>query len=237
MAEMIITCSEWLPDADSFIKDQHLQTSDRELVNKLLTEAESCSGPIGGYLDAAPLDCTDDSVCLNGDRLHSKLLSTHIKSQKKVFPYVTTCGQELAAWVDSKTDVLDSYLAHAVAEQATYLVTEKLRLDIEARYGLNSLSRMQPGSLPDWPVEEQGPLFRILGQLPQKLQVSLTSSFLMLPSISLSGVFFQDPEGFISCQLCTRKCPRRKAPYDPKRLAELEGNSSVVSFASGKSDI
>lgn len=99
--------------------------------------------------------------------MRSRLLATHLTSQEKVFPYVTTCGRELAAWVTSKSDVMENYLAHALAEQATYLVTEKLRLDIEARYGLNSLSRMQPGSLPDWPVEEQGPLFRILGSLPE----------------------------------------------------------------------
>ena len=229
MSEMIITCSQWLPDADAFIKDQRLQASDRELIDTLLTEAGSCAGPVGGYLAAAPADCSQDSVCLNGNRLHSQLLATHLASQEQVFPYVTTCGPELAAWVNSKSDVMENYLAHALAEQATYLVTEQLRLNIEASFGLSGLSRMQPGSLPDWPVEEQGPLFRILGRLPEKVQVSLTSSFLMLPPISLSGIFFQDPEGFISCQLCTRKCPRRKAAFDPQRLARLQGSSSVVS--------
>jgi len=223
MTERIISCSEWLPDADSFMTEHHLRPIDQELVEELFSQASLCLNPIGGYMDTAPQDCTQHSVCLHGERLHSKLLAGHLARQERVFPFVATCGQELAAWVDSKTDLLENYLAHALAEQATHAVTEALRQDIETRYGLHDLSRMQPGSLPDWPIDQQAPLFRILGHIPGKAQVSLTSSCLMLPTNSLSGIYFQDPEGFISCQLCTRKCPRRKAAYDPQRLARLQG--------------
>lgn len=222
MSERIISSPEWRPDADSFMQEHHLRPADRELVDKLLDEAGSCAGPAGGYLDLSPESCTRDSVCLNGSRLHSKLLSTHLRTQDKVFPFVATCGPELAAWVDSKTDLLEIYLAHALAEKATHLVPERLREDIEARYNLNAMSRMQPGSLPDWPLEEQKPLFHLLGQIPDRLQVRLTDSYLMLPTVSLSGIYFQDPEGFISCQLCTRRCPRRKAAFDSERLAKLQ---------------
>lgn len=222
MAEKIISCPEWMPDADSFISEHRLQPTDRELVDELFAEAESCAGPIGGYLDLAPEDCTQNSICLNGERLHSKLLASHLADQEKVFPFVVTCGLELSAWVDSKNDLIESYLAHALAEQGTHLAAEALRQDIETMYGLENLSRMQPGSLPDWPLEQQEPLFRVLGHMAKKLQVTLTSSCLMLPTTSLSGIFFQDPEGFISCQFCTRKCPRRKAAFDPKRAARLQ---------------
>jgi hypothetical protein len=117
---------------------------------------------------------------------------------------------------------MENYLAHILAEKATYLIAEELRQDIESKYNLENLSRMQPGSLPDWPIEQQGPLFHVLDSIPQKIQVQLTETYLMLPTNSLSGIFFQDPEGFISCQLCSRKCPRRKATFDPQRLAALE---------------
>ncbi len=223
MPERIISSPEWSPDADSFMQEHHLQASDRDLVDKLLEEAASCAWPQGGYLALCPESCTAESVCLNGSRLHSKLLARHLGTQDRVFPFVATCGPELAAWVDSKKDLLENYLAHALSEQATHLVAETLRKDIEDCYGLKSLSRMQPGSLPDWPLEEQKPLFHILGGLADRLQVRLTDSSLMLPTVSLSGIYFQDPEGFISCQLCTRQCPRRKAPFDPVRLARLQG--------------
>jgi hypothetical protein len=88
---------------------------------------------------------------------------------------------------------------------------------------------MQPGSLPDWPIDQQKPLFEILGPIPEKIQVRLTSSCLMLPTNSLSGIYFRDPEGFISCRLCSRKCPRRKAPFDPEQLARLENEYSSPS--------
>lgn len=223
MPEKIISSSKWVPDADSFMQEHHLQASDRDLVDKLLAEAASCAGPQGGYVALGPESCTEESVCISGVRLHSKLLARHLKTLDRVFPFVATCGFELAAWVDSKKDLLENYLAHALSEQATHLVAEALREDIEDDYGLTSLSRMQPGSLPDWPLEQQEPLFRILDRISERLQVTLTSTCLMLPTTSLSGIFFQDPQGFISCQFCTRKCPRRKAAFDPHRWSELQG--------------
>jgi hypothetical protein len=225
MSDQIISCTQWLPDGDTFIREQHLRPADMELVEKLFHEAASCAGPIGGYLEAIPEDADTKTVSLHGEKLHSRLLARHLSNQERIFPFVATCGQELSAWVDSKTDLMENYLAHALAEQATHLIAETLRREIESKYSLDNLSRMQPGSLPDWPLEQQGPLFRILGALPQKIHVQLTETFLMLPTNSLSGIFFQDPEGFISCQLCSRKCPRRKAPFDPQRLAELSSRN------------
>jgi hypothetical protein len=222
MGDKIITSPKWWPDADSFMQEHHLRSSDRDLVDKLLEEAAAWAGPQGGYLALCPESCTADSVCLNDIRLHSKLLARHLATQDRVFPFVATCGPELAAWVDSKEDMLENYLAHALSEQATHLVAEALRQDIEDCYGLKSLSRMQPGSLPDWPLEEQKPLFNILGSVADRLKVRLTGSSLMLPTVSLSGIYFQDPEGFISCQLCTRQCPRRKAPFDRARWSRLQ---------------
>ncbi len=229
MSAQIISCSKWLPERDAFLREQHLRPADTELVEKLFGEAKSCAGPIGGYLEAIPEDPGTKTVSLHGEILHSRLLARHLSSQDRVFPFVATCGQELSAWVDSKSDLMENYLAHILAEKATHLIAEELRRDIESKYTLENLSRMQPGSLPDWPIEQQGPLFHILDSIPQKIQVQLTETYLMLPTSSLSGIFFQDPEGFISCQLCSRKCPRRKATFDPQRLALLEDvhNSSA----------
>ena len=79
------------------------------------------------------------------------------------------------------------------------------------------LSRMNPGSLPDWPLSEQKPLFAVLGEGPAKIGVQLKDSFLMVPVKTVSGIFFPAEEKFESCQLCPReKCPGRRAPYDPE---------------------
>ena len=78
-----------------------------------------------------------------------------------------------------------------------------------------SLSRIGPGSLADWPLEEQTPLFKILGDTEAAIGVRLTESLLMIPTKSISGIFFFGEVAFESCQLCPREeCPGRRAAYD-----------------------
>jgi hypothetical protein len=74
---------------------------------------------------------------------------------------------------------------------------------------------MHPGSLQDWPVQEQGPLFALLGEAAPAIGVELTPSYLMVPTKSVSGIRFPLEESFESCQLCSRpNCPNRRAPYE-----------------------
>jgi hypothetical protein len=75
---------------------------------------------------------------------------------------------------------------------------------------------MNPGSLADWPLTEQIPLFRLIGDVRQATGVYLTESLLMMPRKSVSGFDFPTESSFASCQLCPReKCPNRRAAYDP----------------------
>lgn len=86
---------------------------------------------------------------------------------------------------------------------------------MKRHFGLGQLSRMSPGSLEDWPVTEQKPLFSVFGNVEDLVGVTLTESMLMIPRKSVSGIFFPTEVMFFSCQLCPRKvCPERKAPYE-----------------------
>ena len=74
---------------------------------------------------------------------------------------------------------------------------------------------MSPGSLKDWPIEEQRPLFEIIGDVEGTIGVRLSESLLMIPRKSVSGLFFSTDIRFQSCQLCPRKrCENRRARYD-----------------------
>ena len=76
---------------------------------------------------------------------------------------------------------------------------------------------MTPGSLPDWPIEEQRPLFAILGDIQGAIGVRITEDLVIIPSFSVSGILFPTQISFQSCQLCPReKCQGRRAPYDDK---------------------
>jgi hypothetical protein len=82
---------------------------------------------------------------------------------------------------------------------------------------MEKLSYMSVGSLEDWPISEQKQLFSLLGDVEAAIGVQLTSSMLMLPAKSESGIFFPSETTFLNCQLCPRQnCEGRKAAFDPK---------------------
>jgi hypothetical protein len=82
-------------------------------------------------------------------------------------------------------------------------------------FALEQISCMSPGSLEDWPIEEQKKLFSLLPGVDSMLGVRLTESFLMIPRKSVSGIYFPADVSFFNCQLCSREsCENRKAGYD-----------------------
>lgn len=91
---------------------------------------------------------------------------------------------------------------------------------IDKAFGLGNTANMNPGSLADWPITEQKPLFELLGAVQELIGVELTASFLMILIKVVSGIHFPKELAFVSCQLCPgNQCPGRKAPYD-KELFE-----------------
>ena len=80
---------------------------------------------------------------------------------------------------------------------------------------------MSPGTLEDWPIEEQSPLFSILKGVEEYIGVGLSESFLMIPKKSVSGIYFPTETTFYSCQLCIKeRCPGRRAGYNEEMARE-----------------
>jgi hypothetical protein len=74
---------------------------------------------------------------------------------------------------------------------------------------------MSPGSLEDWPLQEQRLLFKLFDDTERAVGVRLTKDLMMLPRKSLSGILFASGELFESCLLCPKEeCPARLLPYD-----------------------
>jgi hypothetical protein len=58
-------------------------------------------------------------------------------------------------------------------------------------------------------------LFQLLADVEASIGVRLNKSLVMIPTKSVSGIYFQTEVSFFNCQLCQRgKCPGRKARYD-----------------------
>jgi len=158
---------------------------------------------------------TDDETVIDGVAFRSRVLTVNFETIHRVFPFVVTCGRELQEWSDRLTDPLLSFQADEVKELALRAAHEYMGRHIDRTFGLAGSSHMNPGSLPDWPLPQQYPLFSLLGDVEAAIGVKLTESFLMLPTKSVSGIRFPTETTFESCQLCPREgCPNRRAAWD-----------------------
>ena len=171
------------------------------------------------YLD----EKTEDSVVIEGITLKSRVLRKNLNDVQRVFAYVVTAGREMDELLHSTDDFLRQFYLDTIANVAlndTRLYLEDL---LRRTYHLDGLSFMSPGSLTDWPISEQRPLFSLLGDVEAAIGVKLNDSLLMVPSKSVSGIFFPTEVKFYNCQLCPREdCTGRKAPFD-RDLAEEYG--------------
>jgi hypothetical protein len=157
----------------------------------------------------------DDYIIVDGTRFTSRVLSVNTEKTHRVFPYVATCGMELQMWADSIEDMLEHYWAEAINQAALLSARQALLSDLKERFQLEEISQMNPGSLQDWPINEQKNLFKLLGNVKEAVGVELTERFLMIPTKTVSGIIFPTNTNFESCQLCPRdNCPGRRAPYD-----------------------
>lgn len=186
-----------------------------EKLGKLAEQARTAGKPKAAYRMAYIEERTDDRVKVNGIVLTSRVLRVNLDKAHRVFPFVATCGRELEDWSQGVTDILEKYWADAIKEMAVRQAVRGLNEFLLEHFQPGKLSRMNPGSLPDWPLSEQKPLFSILGEGARGIGVHLTDHCLMLPIKSVSGIWFPTEESFESCKLCPRdKCPGRRAAYD-----------------------
>lgn len=143
----------------------------------------------------------------------SALLREKMGERGRVFPYLATEGTELAQWGQSLSSSLDLVFAGALRQAVVKSYETLLEETVTQQFGMKQVSAMNPGSLRAWPLTQQEQLFQVLSPFPDKLGVTLLSTFLMEPAYSVSGIFFQTDTKYYNCQLCPREnCPNRKAP-------------------------
>jgi hypothetical protein len=190
-----------------------------EMVGKLegmVREARKIARPKVCYRVAYVESKGDDHLMIERTRFTSRVLRVNLEKVYRLFPFVASCGLELEEWSKSVEGILEQFWAEEIKVLAVRGTIRYLHEHLTDRYQPGKMSRMNPGSLPDWPLSEQKPLFTLLGSGPAAIGVQLKDSFLMTPIKSVSGIWFPTEERFESCQLCPReKCPGRRAPYEP----------------------
>ncbi|MBW1766698.1 MAG: vitamin B12 dependent methionine synthase [Deltaproteobacteria bacterium] len=163
----------------------------------------------------------EDAVTINGVRLTSRVLRKNLDNVGRVFPYAVTIGNQLEEKISECKDLLEKYYLDTIGNIALVKTRKCLEDRLQSGYAIDGMSFMGPGSLKDWPIEEQRNLFSILGDTEASIGVRLNESLLMIPRKSVSGIYFPTEITFYSCQLCHReRCEGRKARYNEKLARE-----------------
>ena len=203
-------------DLESIRESLHLRhRGDRSYTQTLVRIAEPLISAKAIYRDCFIEAKLDDAICIEGTRLTSKVLRKNADNIERVFPYVITIGDKLEEAVKASEDLLDRYCLDLAGNVALHAARGHLEDHLRSTYALDRISYISPGSLKDWPIENQKPLFSILGDVEGHVGVKLDENCLMRPTKSLSGIYFPTEISFYTCQLCSReRCPGRTARYD-----------------------
>jgi hypothetical protein len=162
-----------------------------------------------------------EGVIIEGLQLSSKVLRKNLDKVERVFPFVITIGNKFGEKLDTCNDLLEKFYLDTIGNVALNHVRLALKDHLKQKYAIEKTAFMAPGSLPNWPIEQQRPLFELLGDVQASIGVKLTESLLMLPAKSVSGIYFPTETSFFSCQLCPReRCDSRKAKYNEKLAQE-----------------
>ncbi len=195
----------------------------KKMVDELVRTAAPIARPIAVYKVSYLDNKGPDAVEIDGVEFTSRVLRINLDQLNRVFPYVATCGRELETIEIPGDDLLKRYCLDAIKMSALRAAISHVSEHIQKKYAVGKLSRMNPGSLEDWPITEQKPLFSLFGNVEKLIGVTLNASHLMEPLKSTSGIYFPAQVTFESCRLCPRgKCPGRRAAYDPE-LAKKYG--------------
>ena len=195
----------------------HIRPGSSESVRGLLDEALPLLRPRAFFRDARIGRREDAALEIGGIRFSSRLLVHNLEGTDLVFPFVLTVGEGLEKAASAQGDLLRQYYLETIADLALSAAAEGLKAHIQGLFGLKKLGLMDPGSLEDWPIAEQAPLFALLGDTEGRLGVRLTDSLLMVPRKSISGILFPSEESFTSCRLCPRNpCQGRRVDYEPE---------------------
>jgi len=199
---------------------QTLESRTRKISEELIPlmgEAQSILEPKAVYSVLPVVELCDDQVRLSDGRaLRSIVLADMLDAGQEIVPYVITVGPRLEERAHADKNLLRTYLLEKIADHALGKACEYLKSYTAKKLG-HIISEFSPGSGTGelFAIEQQQVLFNIL-EPTKNVGVQLTSSYMMVPRKSVSGIFAATREEYVSCAHCPRQCGSRKRPYKGK---------------------
>lgn len=209
---------------DKWCADEDEEDEVREIINR----CEAIASPKGFIRPAeiTSLSAEEKTAVIGGETFHGSLLPDKLKAvcsspTRTVYPFTVTCGMELHTLSQSEPDLFLRGIIDDVSVAFMRMAGAAMRDYTQEHYFKNKhFSTLNPGSLKQWNLKNQIPLFALLGEGGRKTGVRLTDSQLMIPFKSGSGIHFETEHNFESCMFCGKlDCPNRRAPFD-KTLPE-----------------
>ncbi len=195
---------------------------DETILGQMITEVDMVANLKAIYREAYIADKGENYIVIDSNKLSSRILRKNIADTYRVFIYIITVGSEVQDWATSKNNIVESFWADEIQKILLNSAVDYIYTKLNQLIGSKIVSEMNPGSLQDWPIQEQVKIFTLLGNVEDEIGVRLTDSFLMVPVKSVSGIKFATESEFKNCQLCQRdNCPSRRVPYDQKVVDEI----------------
>ena len=169
------------------------------------------------WADSEVID--DRHVRIDGNVFESIVLADKLNGLHRVILYIATAGNEIKdcdlIHPEAAKDILSGIaLMRGIREMHRYLSEE---------LGMSELGTLNPGSLPDWPIENNHALCDLIGNVGE-IGVTLNEKGYMLPWNSSSGILFTGADGYQNCSLCTKlDCIGRRAPFNKDEYRRLFG--------------
>lgn len=217
---VVLTDIPLKPDPPALMEKLRLKpgTARAESLCRMAEDASVLARPKAMYRPCGIDTRGKDYLGTGGVVFRSRVLAVNLEKVHRFFPFVATCGRELETWSRGLGGALERYWAEEIKGIALGTAVLTVAAHIQEHHCPGPISMMNPGSLEDWPVSEQAPLFRTLGdQTESALGVALLENFLMQPGMTASGIWFPSEQRFENCMLCPREgCVGRRAPHDPE---------------------
>ena len=212
--------------ADDVLKSLGMPPEHRfaEAISILLEKTKDIAKPKAFYLEYPIEKRTEKTVSFAGMHFHSDGLARNVKDTATIYPFLCTCGGELAAYAETLTDFAEVFAFDAIMDFYRKLMTFRVKEEIRKELPEGLVPRTDyPGSLWGWEVRDLKKLFALYGSAAGEIGVSLSEYYLMTPLKTLAGVAYGVPEEEKECALCSAEnCSRREVAYSHKAcLASL----------------
>jgi hypothetical protein len=212
-------------DHTALAKTARVRAGDLDDFNSLAAQARQIGRPKALYTEAYVEITGPESVRLGATPFTSAMLRQNLESVERVFAFVVTCGHEVDTIELPADDFLQQFWWDTLKDSLLHSAFQHLSDHLGRVHRLSKTATMSPGSgdLDVWPIEQQRPLFSLLGDVRQQIGVQLTDSYLMIPNKTVSGIFFPTEKDFRTCQVCRREnCPSRGAPFDLELWEQIQ---------------